>query len=569
MFENYTQGNPVRAGKVIGDFVIEQDVDFNSHLKSIQENFDANNIDMVSDFGTIIGAKTFRNMYTDKLLENSRYEFNNVGDEFNQQYLRLNGDKLEQIVENSIDNILSESQATGSLNPFVGLTPPIIVRNWIENFYKDVIETVSADKTIINRQLERAYIMDAEGVKHYLPEAIHDDAVALGIWKGIGRPIVGDKLTLPVSEYDIIGNTAGASRKQRDSLNNDIHVKTIYVTVKDTDGTTDVEKAIPVEVRPDITWGRFFYSGEVVDTHATGQPTITYFVSGQLNRGDGTISVFGENITAVELGGTMSSENNIKSASVGWERMNKQIVIGTKPHLNTGLNKEMIKTEKALYGVDAVSKTIKLMTQTLSHFKDLEIKEFLNNSYDKNKETEFVISTEFNCLPGSRYTGIPEEWVQRRLMNKIEKVTIQLKDILKTPNIYFKIVGNPFNIRLFESEVKWVVGENSDNSSINGIKLDYSFGIMTNQHKYHVLSSSRVGIDEGIRIYAMPLDGMHKTFTHYDFAFFLENDYRDPNNMGVPSVMATSMYTNDELFPIQSQIVLLNNTLDDPTELWS
>lgn len=557
--------NPDRIGNIVGEFSINESTYFNENLKELSEAFEGDGLDIMKNYGTIVSSKSLREQYKEKLLEDMNFDSisRTTNSPIVKQYFELQREMAEQKFDNSVEQLLDESVSVGSMNPFVGLTPPIVKREWVECFYRHVVETVSADKTVINKQIERAYLMDEKGDKHYFPEASYSKETMLGLWNSLSRKIIETALELPLVEFDLIAATPGASRKQRDSLNNDIRIVKVNVNVPDAAGTGVVNKEVvlPEAIVPNIEYGQFY--GKIETTDGAGKPFVTT-LAGFVDKKNGKISVDHRHVTHIFLAGTLSSENNVKSASVGWERDNYQVVIGTKPHINTGLTKEMIKTEKALYNIDAVSKTVDLMVKILNNFRDYEIKDYLDLSFDRNKNGQYVITTNFDCTPNAGFAGTKEQYIEGRLIAKIEAVATRLKSILKTPNIYFKVVANPYVMRLVEANVKWVMGDRSKEAGImGGVKLDYSLGVVTKQHNYHFLSSDRVKITEGFRIYVMPLDGMHKTFTHYDFAFFLENDYRDPNNSLVPSVMATAMYEVAELFPIQAQIKVLNDNLDD------
>ena len=60
-------------------------------------------------------------------------------------------------------------------------------------------------------------------------------------------------------------------------------------------------------------------------------------------------------------------------------------------------------------------------------------------------------------------------------------------------------------------------------------------------------------------IIVTPLTEEHMTYKLFEYQFFISNDYRDPNNVRIPSVMASARYLIDELIPIQGEIKILNN----------
>lgn len=573
--------NPEDIGTEIGSFVVQEDIDFVNHLKEVNEEFAAANVNMISGFSDILSDRSHIEHYKSKLMEGATYEetllnpvqeqalLESIGED-TVGYLRNKDAVLNQIMENSLNEIISESMASGNVQPFVGLTGPIIVRNWIKTIYKDVVEVVTATKPVINQQFEDAIFIDGDGKRHKMRELVQDPTKAMEAWKSIERNVIDTYINLPLLNYDIIANTPGASREQSDSLDLDVAVGSIKVTIPVGDGTSNEDIEMPVAgLVPSMEWGTFSKIIEV--TNKLTVPTkFNVQVAGSLDRNSGLISIQASpEVKAVKLVGKISSENNVKTGSIAWERSSRQVVIPSKPHIATGLTKEMIQNQKALHGIDAVAKTVKGMTDIITHMKDIEIQDFIDKQYEMHKGTEWVIDSTFNCNPPATgtYAATPGQWVQERIVNKLEKVAIKLKDILKVENIAFKVIGHPMNVRLFDQHINWVAGSKSRNEKMAGIKLDYSLGVITREHKYHILSSSRIPVSAGLMIIPMPLDGMHKTFTHYEYAFFIENGYRDPKNTLVPAVMATGMYENDAVFPMQARIAIKNNDLDDFADL--
>ena len=134
----------------------------------------------------------------------------------------------------------------------------------------------------------------------------------------------------------------------------------------------------------------------------------------------------------------------------------------------------------------------------------------------------------------------------------------------------FVIYGNPRYIRLLDANVNWVT---RPGSTANGVKLDYSYGIMTSGDvKVQVVSTKKVnaqydaaaGLHKGLRIIPFPLSKEQMTFKHFKYTTHIltaqNSAYRAADRPGgsMTNIMGVSRYTNAAVQAIQARVDIAN-----------
>ena len=64
-----------------------------------------------------------------------------------------------------------------------------------------------------------------------------------------------------------------------------------------------------------------------------------------------------------------------------------------------------------------------------------------------------------------------------------------------------------------------------------------------------------------IRFIIQPMDDTQMTYQLFEYQFFISNEYSDPKNVRIKSVMACDRYLVDEVTPVQGELEIKNNTL--------
>lgn len=541
---NNTTNNQQPA--TVGSFVEQPDTGFKGMLTKLSETFSSQyQLDYISDISTIMKHQGTINDYNSILLE----DYMNC-ETADPEFHRLNGLKLQQLCENSRKAILSES-SVASLNPVVGLTFPLLKRFWVECEYKDFIPTEVATTPAFNLAIKKEYIQDANGKKHYLPDALFENLPE--IMAAVRQELSKDTITVPNFEYDLI-TQAGGSIKQEDSISRDFYISSVIIKVPNDTAEEEVE----VKTRIPVTAPTNSFQKLVV---ANGKGTkekdvVKDFLSGSLDFETGKLNVACSQgkITGIKVTGYLSSENHLRTASTGWDPDIKQFMIPDGIHLATGLTEERLKDESVLFHIDATADAISTMTEVLKQLKDISIRDFLGKSKDRIKNTKYYKSAVFDCIHPDSYNQGPIEWRKQVLKETLDRLALNMKYILKNKNCYFAVMGNPMDIKLLDN-INWIYGQDTE---VGGTKLDYNIGLYNDQHRFYVVSSERA-TQGSIQILLIPTTDEIITYKHFEYQFIISNQYRHASNVRVPSVMASDRSLTDEVTPVQGEIFVMNN----------
>lgn len=558
----------------VGSFGRERDADFKHSMREMLENFRAGtHMDAIDDLGRILKVETLREDYKNRLIGDVLTEGQFADDE----YLSLMPAKLEQLFENSSLEIMRES-SIGQLAPIVGISLPVLKKNYLETHSKDIVLMEVPAKPIVKVAFERRFLKDKQGNKYYIPEIFYDDSYKQIVGEMSGAAIANSWFptsgNMPFQDLNLL-TLSGGSHETRDKLALDFHIEGVRIEVPGPEATPDVvlKDLTGLHIVPEMgssgtgVAGAGSFSFRVKTTDGNGDP-VEDILSGQVDFYNGTVSVAstGGRIKKVRFGGHLSNENNVRSVDLDRERENLTWQIPDGKRINTGLAIEKIKDYRAVFNVDIVTEVISDMSTVLSQFEDSDVLDFLDRSLNRWKgkkdlpfgyDLGFVESYSFSAQPPAHGFITPSSWINTELKYNLNREIDELKVKLRTNDIMFVIYGNPNNITLIQDDVKWVIDEDT---KVGGIQLDYKFGVMTtNKNRIHVISSLKVPKNAGIRIVAYPLSKDTITFKHYKYSLNIENVYRNPHTPLTPNVMGTTRYLTTEVLPVQGEFLITNN----------
>lgn len=542
------------AKNIVGAFEINKNQEFyegfNATMESVESAYD---LSPVHDAAQVLRSSRVSQVYKEGLLEDV-FE-SAISDD---KYLELMPQKLEQLFENSMEEILVEASNTGQLAPIVGLTLPILKKNYLEMHGKDIVMTEIPDAPIIKHAFERKFVKDRQGNKHYVPEIFYGEGYKEVLKKTIGKEVTDAWKTLPQLDLNVL-TESGGSLETRDSLSADFHIKAIKVTV----GAEEVVLDNLFIQGEKSNKGAFTYTVTAKD--AAGTTTETGLVSGAINFQTGEVSVSATNaaITAIQFGGHLANENNIETVEMDRERELMTWEIPDGARINTGLTLERIKDTKALFNLDLTNAMIEDMTDFLTQMEDSTIMSFLDDSLGRWKDRYdlpfgydlgFTESYEFSALPPSQIAMPIGQYIEQQLKYNLNREIDQLKKKLRTNDIMFVVYGNPSAVSLIQDGVKWIIDADT---KVGGVTLDYRFGVMyQNQNRIHVISSMKTDESKGLRIVAFPTSSETFTFKHYKYSLNIDNTYRNPFTPLTNNVMATSRYLTKEVLPVQGEFII-------------
>lgn len=617
MYEYLTEGANNMATNIVGSFALDTNSDFRHELEEVHENFMASRgVDLFKDVTTLVSNDVLRTEYKQALIGNC------LESTINDPYYAAHAKKLEQLFENTCEEIIEESSTFGNMAPIVGLTLPILKKNYYENVAKDIVMTEVPDKPFIKLQFQRSFLRDDEGHKYYIPEVFYNNDYREVLQKARGIDIDqvlssgSYKDGVDLGDFDVLTAVGGKMAKY-DTLANDFCVKEIILKSQALSGDTKIVRAAadadtakkvaqaegftvsgePTEVVPSttpktwevtVTHQKPVIKGlEILPDTATNNNMASYVVDFELVNGKkvsdklmmtvdfyyGRVSTAccHAQIEKVRFGGHLSNENNERTVQLDYERQSIDIKIADGERINTGLTLEKIKDAKALLNIDITSQIIADMNNVLVSFEDGEILNFLEDSYDKwRTKTDLPFGYDKHVRKSSfvetaRFSAIPPAGVMLPQSQWLAgELDFNINRLLQELSLKLNRQDIMFVIYGNPINVSLIKDKTKwivdENTKIGGIQLVYKFGVLTNSDiRCHVVSSQKIDPSVGLRIVAYPISQEVITFKHYKYSMNIENTYRNGNTPLTPNVMATQRYKTFENTPVQGRMDIVNN----------
>lgn len=578
-------GNRNRANGVIGNITAsDTDAGFKSEVKAVLESYNHQGVDLINDLPNIIASPASKEAFIGALTESMSDSplYNNpvcAKEPFYNNY----ADRVEQLLDNTLDSIAMESVMTGYA-PIVAYNPFFLKKQWIDCIFKDVLMTEIPKTPVVEMGFERRYLKDLEGNEYPLPEALYDDELVKNLMDAAtGLNIKEDPIDITkckdlslIDPTYIPGVIAGDHTVE---LTPNIHV--CAVVMKDSESN---EHTVPINMTVDISTHNFVNGAikfDVIDS-ASGdvKETLTDELVGRVNFKDGKVTVMSTNgtVTKVCFRGKTANRFNQRSLDVV-RRVEKieKVMPESGPRLNSAVTIEDAADALALQQIDVIADNINIMGSTLANFEDAEIKSFLVNSFEAQKKgneagikynelgnNTMIVEGSFNALPYEGYSITIPEWMKAS-REYFERIVGALKLKLRSSNVMIVAVANPNIVRFLQDGINWVF---SDDTQISGVKLSYNFGIYTSaQDRVHILTSMRMNEDEGIRFVVIPLTQELITFKHFKYNVCIDRNYRHPLFSLVPNIMATQRTLTFEILPVAGQMKIEGRDLFSPETL--
>ena len=544
-------------------------------------------VDVMTDINTILKNKAKLNSFKDALIgqlcteckemeENPDVEFGT--------HMHLY-EQVSDMFDNCVEDFLKESTRVPQLLPIKAIDFPILIKQQLKLATKDIIQTEVTKSPIIKKHIEQTYIVDnSDPTKRWkYPQCFFTDDFKEVFNAGKGLPIKNTPVDLPAFNYDVIGNLTDAEKPAREDFTMDL--KITKVIVADPKGADDIEIPLNPAMRINLSDNQWL-GGKIdvtikdsegedyeVKDHVMG---VVDFVSKTTS-----VSAIAGVVKAVVFSGYLSNEKNERHVTFDYAREEREWKIEDGTRVNVPYSLEELEDAKALMDIDLYKKTYNNLADYLTQMEDSTILAWLDEQFDLYDGVEltsdeilgwssFITKRVFDCDSTSLTTALPNEYIEKMLKFKIDRLIIDICDKAKLEDMTFVIYGNPRFISLLNSEVNWVT---RPGSSANGVKLDYGYGIMTSGDiKVQVVSTKKVNAkydDEektfsGLRIIPFPLSQEQMTFKHYKYTTHIltaqNSAYRAPDLPGgsMTNLMGVSRYTNAAVQGIQAQLKLSN-----------
>jgi hypothetical protein len=552
-----------------------------------------NGIDLMVDVNSVIKNKAKLNAVKEALigeLKTECTEMENTDTDYG-THAHLY-DQVSQLFDNCVDDFMKESTKVPQLLPIKAIDFPILVKQQLKLATKDIIQTEVTKSPIIKKHIEQTYIVDNNDKtrRWKYPQCFFTDEFKEIFAAGKGLPIKDTPVSLPAIDFDVVANLTDAdapgskTNSSREEFTMDLKItKFVVEDPDDANKTVTVPLARPMRINlSDNMWLGGKISTTVTGSNGTTEE-IDDIVTGVVDFVTKKTSVNSLKgvVKAVIFSGYLSNEKNERHVTFDYGREEIEWKIEDGTRVNVPYSLEELEDAKALMDIDLYKKTYNNLADYMTQMEDSTILAWLDEQFDLYDGVEisqddilgwgsFITKRVFDCDSTSLTTALPNEYIEKMLKFKIDRLITDICDKAKIEDMTFVIYGNPRFISLLNPVVNWIT---RPGSTANGVKLDYGYGIMTSGDvKVQVVSTKKVTAtyDEdkkefsGIRLIPYPLSNEQFTFKHYKYTTHIltaqNSAYRAPDLPGgsMTNLMGVSRYTNAAVQGIQAQLKFAN-----------
>lgn len=543
----------------------------------------ANGIDLMVDVNSLIKNKAKLNAFKDELLGELKQESADMADDTEHEYgtHACLYEQVSDMFDNCVDDFYAESTRVSNLLPIKAVDFPVLVKQQLKLATKDIMQTEVTKSPIIKKHIEQTYVVDPKTQKRWkYPQCFFTDEFKEIYKAGKGLPIntEGTVTALPAYNFDVIGELT-EGKKADDQFTIDLKIEKVEVTVDGEKHVVPLDQPMRINLS-DNTW-----LGGKIDTVITmndgsTQKPVKDVVMGVIDFMDKTTTLNSAAgiVTGVVFSGFLSNERNERAVTFDYAREEREWKIEDGMRADVPYSLEELEDTKALMDIDLYKKTYNNLSDILTQMEDSTVLAWLDEQFVKYDGIEvdplqwnsFITKTTFDCDSTGITAALPNEYIEKMLKFKIDRLLNDIADKAKMDDFTFVIYGNPRFISLLNGSVNWVT---RPGSTSNGVKLDYGYGIMTsNDIKVQVVSTKKVNAAydkkektfSGLRIIPFPLSEEQFTFKHYKYTTHIltsqNSAYRSPNLPGgsYTYLVGTSRYTNAAVQGIQAQVKLSN-----------
>ena len=576
------------------DFVVSETVGGFSHgankntfddiFTEAMNDLNAQGIDVMRDINTILKKKAVLGAFKDKILGglatdcNTMLEKAEADDSFDAGTHACLYDQISQMFDNCVEDLVKESTRVGQLLPIKAIDFPILIKQQLKLATKDIMQTEVTNTPIVKKHLEQTYIVDNKSKKRWkYPQVFFTDDWKEIYGAGKGLPIKEELVEFPIYNFHVPSELTDAEDPTREDFTMDLKIKSVYV------GDEEIVLGTPMRINlSDNMW----LGGTVKKTITTSGGTeleVDDIVMGTADFTNNTVTLSAAKgqITGVKFSGYLSNEKNERSVTFDYDREEREWKIEDGMRASVSYSLEQLEDTKALMDIDLYQKTYNNLTEFMVQMEDSKILEWLDAEFERWDGVEvsmdeilgwssFITKDFFNFDAQYETTALPCEYIEKMLKFKIDGFITGIADKAKLEDITFVIYGNPNIIRFLNPVINWVT---RPGSTVNGVKLDYGYGIMTSGDvKVQVVSTKKVNMKyddqeklfDGLRFIPYPLSKEQMTFKHFKYTSHIltgnNSAYRDADLPGGSQtyLLGVSRYTNASVQGIQADLKFQN-----------
>ena len=577
MYEN----NGIQMNNVVGNnYASDDSLGFKGEVREVFESYTGQGVDLIKDMGALISNPETKQEFVDNVCESLMTSpLFTEGVIANEAFYNNYGQRVEQLLENSLRSVATESAMLGYA-PIVAYNPFFLKKQWISCIFKAVLMTEVPQSPVINLAFEKRYLKDQAGNMYPIPEVNYDDEIMKKLTdEATGMSIKEEPFA--ISKFKPAANILTSefipemvASDPTAELTADFRI--IKVFLKD---SSSVEHEVPCNITVDITTHQLRKGDvkyDVLDSDGkTVKETITDTIVGNVDFQSGKALIMCENdkVTKIVLRGKTANRWNNRSLDVVRQVEQLQYVMPESgPRLNTAITVEDASDALALQKIDVIADNVDVMGRTLADLEDYEIRMFLNNSFEAQEQAgvgphgydKLTVLGGFDAKPYEQFTNNITDWMKDS-REYFERIIEELKDKLKTENAVITVVAHPSLVRFLQNGINWVF---TDETQISGMKISYNFGIYTTaQDRVHIITTRYMKREDGLKFLVIPTTTELITYKHYKYNCIIDRNYRNPIYTLTPNIMCTHRTLTFEVLPVQGKMTIDGRELFSPTTL--
>lgn len=578
MTSMYETNMPVN--NVVGNnYASDESLGFKEEVSHVLESYTSQGVNLIKDLDEIITSPETKQEFVSNICESlTQSPIFTDASIANEAFYNNYGQRVEQLLENSLRSIATESAMLGYA-PIVAYNPFFLKKQWIACIFKDVLMTEVPQSPVINLAFEKRYLVDSAKNEYPIPEVNYDDEIMKRLTdEATGLNIKSTPFAITnfkpaaniLSSTYIDGLVAGDPTAE---LTADFRIVKVYL--KD---SSNVEHEVPCNIKVDITTHQFTNGSvkyDVTDASGAVTETITDTIVGNVDFKTGKALILSESdkVTKIVLSGKTANRWNNRSLDVVRRVEQLQYVMPESgPRLNSAITVEDAADALALQKIDVIADNVDVMGRTLADLEDYEIRMFLDNSFEAQENAgvgphgydKLTVVGGFDAKPYESFTNNITDWMKDS-REYFERIIEELKDKLKTTDAVVTVVAHPSLVRFLNNGINWVF---SDDTQISGMKISYNFGIYTTaQDRVHIITTRYMKREAGLKFVVIPTTTELVTFKHYKYNCIIDRNYRNPLYTLTPNIMCTHRTLTFEVLPVQGKMTIDGRELFSPTTL--
>ena len=450
------------------------------------------------------------------------------------------------------------SENTASITPFSALQLPLLRKFWPQVGAVHAIPTTAVKKPIFDLRFQRAYVLDAERNKIYLPEGLRSNGG--NAMSAAERPkLSSDPISIPCMNQDLLA-AVGATKVAGDEIDIDFYVVSATITVTNSAGDSPEDVEVTIQAKMDELNNMF--QANVSAAH-TDETITTDIIQGSVNRYEGTAtisSVLGH-VKSVVVKGFLNTNTAKDVAEVGFEINSKRVSIPTSGRIGAPISTEYMQDLNAMYSIDGFLKLQETISSFLAQKLDISTDNFFAQILSENEidPSRVQYSRSFNVVPGGSFSGSPKEW-REELKTVIDHMSITMRNDSSFQGGKFTILCNPLDSQLISND-DWIVSSGSEHA---GVDVEYSVGTYQAANRYSVVASPNIAQSK-MKVLFIPSSPEQKTVDLYAYSYNVEtasSGYRmsGPATENLPSMQVNRRDKFDVITPLLGEITIQNNT---------